>query len=60
MWMELLHEITAFCGRTGMPVTKFGRLAVNDPRLVSDMRRGRELRPTTCARVRRFIAGRAS
>lgn len=38
-----------------MPETKFGRLAVNDPRLVGDLRRGRSPGTRMCARVERFI-----
>ncbi|WP_372340578.1 hypothetical protein [Sphingomonas sp. BT-65] len=39
-----------------MPQTKFGRLAVRDPRLVGDLRNGRELRARTLARVEAFLA----
>jgi hypothetical protein len=39
-----------------MPATKFGRLAVNDPRFVLDLRNGREPRSHTTARVIDFIA----
>lgn len=34
-----------------MPATTFGRHAVNDPRLVEDLRAGREPRPRTAARI---------
>lgn len=54
--MSLLFEIDRFLRRTRMPATKFGRLAVRDPRLVGDLRRGRQPRPTTVARVQAFIA----
>lgn len=53
--MSLLIEIDRFLRQTGMPVTRFGRLAVNDPRLVGDMRRGRRLGPYNEARVRAII-----
>ena len=52
----LEREITAFLDRTGMAVTTFGRRAVNDPRLVLDLRNGREPGQRTVARVRTFIA----
>jgi hypothetical protein len=39
--MSLLVEIDRYLRRTGIPPTTFGRRAVNDPRLVGDMRRGR-------------------
>lgn len=38
-----------------MPATKFGRLAVRDPRLVHDLRRGRQPGRRMTARVRGFI-----
>jgi hypothetical protein len=38
-----------------MPPTLFGRLAVQDPRLVLDMRMGREIRDTTAARLIEFM-----
>ena len=41
----LLFKIRCFCDRTAMPPTKFGRLAIHDPRLVGDLRRGRQLGP---------------
>lgn len=55
--MVLLIEIDRFLQRTGMPPTRFGRLAVNDPRLVGDLRRGREPGVATVRRVRDFIRG---
>jgi hypothetical protein len=53
--MCLLDEITCYLSVTGMPPTKFGRLAVKDPRLVHDLRRGRRPGPAMTARVRRFV-----
>jgi hypothetical protein len=52
----LLYRIRRFCAATGLPQTKFGRLAVNDPRLVGDMARGRVVGPHIVARVERFMA----
>ncbi|QDZ06554.1 hypothetical protein FPZ24_02930 [Sphingomonas panacisoli] len=54
--MHVGQEVEKFLRRTGMPATKFGRLAVNDPRFVLDLRMGREPRSHTAARVIRFIA----
>ena len=51
----LEREISRFMKRTGMPVTKFGRLALNDPRLVSDLRNGREPRARTVKRIAAFM-----
>ncbi len=54
--MELLGLIERYLKRSHMPETKFGRLAVNDPRLVSDLRKGREPGALMIARVLAFIA----
>lgn len=54
--MTMLQKVERFLEGRHMPPTKFGRLAINDPRLVKDMRDGRELRPATAARVERFLA----
>lgn len=51
----LLRDIEKFLRRTGMPATKFGRLAVRDPRLVLDMRNGREPRRRMAIRVEHFM-----
>lgn len=53
--MHIGREVEQFLQRTGMPRTKFGRLAVNDPRLVGDLRNGREPGPGVTARVLAFI-----
>lgn len=52
----LLRQIEKFLHETGMPWTKFGRLAAHDPRFVEDLRNGRTPRPRTEARIVRFIA----
>jgi hypothetical protein len=52
----LLRKIRKYCDATGLPPTKFGRLAVNDPRLVGDLERGREPRAPMIARVERYMA----
>jgi len=57
MSMELLRLIESYLKKTHMPETKFGRLAVNDPRLVSDLRKGREPGTQMIARVAAFIRG---
>ena len=51
----LIREIEKFLCRTGMPATQFGRLAVRDPRLVSDLRNGREPRRRMVIRVEHFM-----
>ncbi len=54
--MSVHCKIEKFLRRTAMPATKFGRLAANDPRLVQDLRNGRELRAPTAARLEAFLA----
>ncbi|CAM4251556.1 Transcriptional regulator [Novosphingobium lubricantis] len=51
----LLRQIEKFIERTGMPVTKFGRLAAHDPRLIGDLRNGREPRTAMVERVEHFM-----
>ncbi|MDE1914604.1 MAG: hypothetical protein KGJ57_03975 [Sphingomonadales bacterium] len=51
----LLRTIETFLRKTGMPWTKFGRLVAHDPRLVGDMRRGRQPGPAMARRIEIFI-----
>lgn len=51
----LIRKIEKFIESTGMPVTKFGRLAAHDPRLVGDLRNGREPRSAMVQRVEHFM-----
>lgn len=54
--MSVMLKIDRYLRATGLPPTKFGRLAVNDPRLVGDLRRGRQAGPTLVAKVEAYIA----
>lgn len=51
----LLFKIERFLRDTGMPWTKFGRLATHDPRFVQDLRNGRTPRHATASRVEHFM-----
>lgn len=51
----LIRQIERFLRETGMPWTKFGRLAAHDPRFVEDLRNGRIPRPQTQARIEHFM-----
>ncbi|MBO9711404.1 hypothetical protein [Sphingomonas sp.] len=55
----VLRKVEKFLRKTDMPPTKFGRLAVNDPRLVGDLRNGREPRARTVQRIEAFLAAQA-
>ena len=54
--MAILGKVERYLRKHSIPATKFGRLAVRDPRLVGDLRNGRELRAKTLARVEAFLA----
>jgi hypothetical protein len=51
-----LSTILRYLKATGLTETKFGRLAVHDPRLIGDMRRGRRLGRRVQTKVARFMA----
>jgi hypothetical protein len=51
----LIRKIERFLKDTGMPWTKFGRLAAHDPRFVQDLRNGRMPRPETAGRIEIFM-----
>lgn len=53
--MELLDQIETYLVQHRMPPSKFGRLAVGDPRFVEDLRGGRLPRAKTCERVRTYL-----
>ncbi|MEO9130597.1 MAG: hypothetical protein ABI240_05250 [Sphingomonas sp.] len=54
--MSMLRKIELYLKKTAMPPTRFGRLAVNDPRLVGDLKNGREPGSRIVARVEAFLA----
>lgn len=51
----LIMTIEKFLRDMNMPATRFGRLAVHDPRFVLDLRMGREPRRDTRCRVEHFM-----
>ena len=54
--MHINPLVERFLKETGLPPTKFGRLAARDPRLVLDMRNGREIGDRVATRLRIFMA----
>lgn len=52
---DLILEIEKFIADHGMAESTFGRKVVSDWRLLSDLRKGRELRSRTVARIRDFM-----
>jgi hypothetical protein len=59
--MHINRLVERYLREQGLSPTRFGRLAARDPRLVLDMRMGREIRPEMEHKLRQFIAaqGRA-
>lgn len=55
--MSVMLKIDRYLRATGLPPTKFGRLAVRDPRLVHDLKRGRQPGARMIARIEAYIAG---
>jgi hypothetical protein len=53
--MHLLRRIERYLKSSGTPATRFGRDAVHDPRLVHDLRRGREPGAAISARILAYI-----
>jgi hypothetical protein len=50
-------RVERFLKKSGMAATTFGRHVAKDPRLVFDMRRGREPGPRMTAKIDAFIGG---
>ena len=51
----LIRRIEIFLRQTGLAATRFGRMAAADPRLVFDLRNGREPRKRMVMRVEHFM-----
>ena len=56
MEKDLSKIVDAFLKLNDMAPVTFGRLAMNDPHFVRDLRGGRRLWPETEAKVRDFMA----
>ena len=53
------RKVETYLKTSGMSATEFGRRVARDPRLVHDMRRGREVGPRMVERIDAFIGERA-
>lgn len=51
----LLEDIRAFCRKAALAESTFGRLAINDGKLVSRLRDGAQVTTATLGRVRRYM-----
>jgi len=54
--VSVLWKIQRYLNHTGMPPTRFGRLVARDPRLVHDLKNGREPRAPMTERIEAFLA----
>jgi hypothetical protein len=53
--MHINRRIERFLILYNYPASKFGRIVASDPRLVADIRRGRELRADMIAKADAFM-----
>jgi len=51
----VLRQIEAYLRRSGKTATRLGREVANDPRLVFDLRRGRQPGENLRIRIERFL-----
>lgn len=58
--MTLLMKVERYLRQAEMTPSRFGRAVAGDPRLVFDLRKGREPRPEMAARLTAFIAAQPS
>lgn len=55
MNFDLFLDIHLFCKAKNITPSTFGRLAINDQKLMSEMKRGRMPKPKTVERIRAFM-----
>lgn len=53
--MHMLRMVEKFLRDQDIAPTKFGRIVAKDPRLVLDMRMGREVRPAMQHKIKSYI-----
>lgn len=53
--MHMLRIVEKFLRENDIAPTKFGRIVAGDPRLVLDMRLGREVRPPMQIKILQYI-----
>lgn len=53
---DILGQVEAFLESHGMGSAAFGRMTLNDPNFVTDLRAGRDIRRSTIVRLRKFMA----
>ncbi len=58
--MHIIVRIERFLKKNGLSATSFGRAVARDPRLVHDMRRGREPGHKMLSKLESYLAGAQS
>lgn len=58
--VKLMAEIDRYRATQALSATAFGLWAVNDPNLIRDLKKGRDLRWQTIAAIRAKMAGEAA
>lgn len=53
---DILAEVEVFLARHAMGTAAFGRMTLNDPNFVTDLRSGRDIRRSTVVKLRNFMA----
>ena len=56
---NLLEAIETFCNERKMAISTFGRLSVNDGKLVSRLRNGNDVTLKTSKKIRQFISNKS-
>lgn len=54
--MSIITQIESFLSEHQMAAATFGKLALNDPALVINLKNGRDLRQSTVERLQRFMS----
>ncbi len=55
MHIPILYLVEKFLRRTDIPATRFGRMVAKDPRLVADLRNGREVGTNLRCKIEHFM-----
>lgn len=53
---SLIEDVENYLTQTGMNATRFGKVVMNDPNFVFELRKGRDFRFSTAERVREYIS----
>lgn len=57
---RLLQDVETFLARENLSATRFGVLVAGDTKLVSTLRKGRKIRPSTETRIREWMTSQGT